>query len=386
VLEGSVQRVDNTIRINAQLIDGQNDNHVWSEYYDRNISDLLSIQSEVAQQIADKLAVKIKPATKASIVALPTKNTEAYDLYRQAIHAGAGDDSFVPLLEKAIGLDSQFASPYASLGLYWVLRFDLPSHEIVQKAEPLLNKALSLDRDEVNAHIYLCYLNLWHKWDFYTAEREANYAAQLEPSNPGGFYTDIKTSMGKFDESVEFARLRVRTEPRNIYSKIDLGFALYFAGRHEESKLYLDSAAGTAIPNLPSFSDLGRAYLYLEKYESVVDVIDERALNEPALHTTRNKAILAIACLHLGKNERSIELLHDIRQQSDDGFGDLSPSFYAAMVYAQMGENDLAFQYLEKSFRDHEVEMYWLKVEPPFKPLHKDPRWQQMLDKVGFPE
>ena len=123
MLEGSVQRVGNTIRINAQLIDALNDNHIWSEYYDRKLSDLLSIQSEVAQQIASKLEVKIKPAAKAMIEHIPTNNTEAYDLYLRAVHLRFDFDSseqYRALLEKAISLDPQFASPYAELGWYWM--------------------------------------------------------------------------------------------------------------------------------------------------------------------------------------------------------------------------------------------------------------------------
>ena len=169
VLEGSVQRVGDTIRINAQLIDALIDNHVWSEYYDRKLSDLLSIQSEVAQQIASKLEVKIKPAAKAIIEQIPTSNPEAYDLYLRAVHLRFDFDSlehYRAFLEKAISLDPQFALPYPELAYYWLVNRDLASHEIIQKAEPLLNKAISLNPSETWAHIYLGYLNLWSQMGF----------------------------------------------------------------------------------------------------------------------------------------------------------------------------------------------------------------------------
>ena len=218
VLEGSVQRVGDTIRINAQLIDALNDNHIWAEYYDRNLSDLLSIQSEVAQQIANVLEVKIKPATKAIIEQIPTSSPEAYDLYLRAVHLRFDFDSlehYRALLEKAIAIDPQFASPYPELAYYWMAHWDLPSHEIIQKAEPLLNKAISLNPNETWAHIYLGYLNLWYKWDFFAAEREFNYAVQLEPSNQNAMGTDVKVSMGRFNEAVKLARQQVNTEPNN---------------------------------------------------------------------------------------------------------------------------------------------------------------------------
>ena len=133
-----------------------------------------------------KLEVKIKPAAKAIIEQIPTSNPEAYDLYLRAVHLRFDFDSlehYRALLEKAISLDPQFASPYSELAYYWMVQSDLTSHEIIQKAEPLLNKAISLNPNETWAHIYLGYLNLWYKWDFFAAEREFNYAAQLEPSN-----------------------------------------------------------------------------------------------------------------------------------------------------------------------------------------------------------
>ena len=291
VLEGSVQRVGNTIRINAQLIDAFNDNHIWAEYYDRKLSDLLSIQSEVAQQIANKLEVKIKPATKDIIDHIPTNNTEAYDLYLRAVHLRFVPDSSEQcrvLLEKAQLLDPQFASPYAELGWYWLHQGffgsinRLTSTEIIQKAEPLLNKAISLNPNETWAHIYLAYLNLWFKWEFYAAEREFNYAAQLEPSNLRAGAWAVKVSMGRFNEAVKIARQAMKAEPNNALSKVHMGFTLYFNGEYSESITFLDSASRIESPTFRDpteewiyYDDLGRAYLYLGKNDKVVDIIEK---------------------------------------------------------------------------------------------------------------
>jgi len=403
VLEGSVQRVGDTIRINAQLIDALNDNHIWSEYYDRKLSDLLSIQSEVAQQIASKLEVKIKPATKAIIEQMPTSNPEAYDLYLRAVHLRFDFDSlehYRALLEKAIVLDPEFASPYSELGYYWLASGVLTSNEKIEKAEPLLNKAIGLNPNETWAHIYLGYLNLWEKWDFLAAEREFNYAAQLEPSNLAAMDTDVKFSMGKFNEGLKLVRKRMKVEPNDEGWKVYMGFALYFNGQHDEAMLYLDSASSVEAPiDVMSrgnfYGELGRTYLYLGKYERVVEVLEKALMIHSSgklpdgaadkFQAVRQIGTLAIALIHLGKHERATQLLNVLKERSKQGLGG-SPSFYVAMVYAQLGEIDLAFNYLDKSLANHEVEMYWLKVEPPFKPLKKDPRWQVILDKVGFPK
>ncbi len=119
----------------------------------------------------------------------------------------------------------------------------------------------------------------------------------------------------------------------------------------------------------------------------VVDLIAPyfQAEDRPLAPRSRPLAILAIAYYHLGKIQKTENLLVDLEQLSDAS-PQGSPAFYTAMIYAQMGEIDLAFEWLDIAYEDHEVEMYWLKVEPAFKPLHDDSRWQEMLDKVGFPD
>jgi TolB-like protein len=387
VLEGSVQKVENTIRINAQLIDGMTDEHVWSEFYDRNISDLLAIQSEVAQQIAGKLKVKIQPNAKSDIEYLPTKNQEAYDLYLKASHQPVRSPEFRNLLTKAIELDSTFADAYAALGWHYTLRglFDYPAREAVQRAEPLLSKALSLDRNCVVAHSSLGFLSLWFKWDLYASEREFNITAQLEPANISSMNTDPIVAMGKFNDAVEIVRRKVKTEPNNIHHKIDLGFVLYFAGQEEEAMYWIDSARITADPQHPAYTDLSRAYLYAGRYKQAIEVNEKyrRFLATPDFWP-RVEALDAIAYFHLGQKEltqKKLQVLKNAAAKGPNG----SAAFYAAMVFAQIGEPDLAFQYLDKAYQAQEVEMYWAGVEPPFEPLRKEQRWQVILDRINFP-
>ena len=382
VLEGSVLRVENTIRITVQLIDGQRDEHIWSESYDGQLSDLLSIQSEVAQQIAGMLQVNISPAARANIEAVPTQNVEAYDLYLSAVHLrpnSGNDEEYHDLIEEAIRLDPQFALAYSELGWYWVMRA-FGDRKYVLKAESTLNKALLLDPNQESAHTYLGYLNLWLKWDFLAAERELYYAQLVDPSNP---YKDIYTSQGKFEEALEIANEEVRREPNNGWQLGAKAMILYFNDRADEALETLELAAkGSHIDERNYYGEMGRTYLYLQKFGKVVEVLEEGINMVPG--DPRLIGTLTIAHHHLGNFERANELLLELKQLV--GSQANSPSFYLAMIYAQMGEIDTAFEWLDKSYEDHEIEMYWLKVEPPFEPLHDDPRWQVMLDKVGFPD
>jgi tetratricopeptide (TPR) repeat protein len=155
--------------------------------------------------------------------------------------------------------------------------------------------------------------------------------------------------------------------------------------QQENALLTIKTALNSDFKDPSIYMESFRVYLYLEKYADVIVTI-EKFLNEfPNSRPPIALGALAIAYNHTDQIEKKDSILAELKQKSRKNAGG-SPSFYTAMIYAQMGETDLAFEYLEKAYDAHEVEMYWLKVEPPFEPLHDDPRWQVMLDKVGFPE
>jgi adenylate cyclase len=391
VLAGSVMRVQNTLRITVQLIDGERDEQLWSEYYDGTLSELLPIQSKIAQIIADKLDVNINQSTKVPIESVPTENIQAYDLYLKAIHL---EDSLLPgsekvreLLEEAIALDPNYAAAYAELGAHWIFR-SMYNRKYLPLAESSLNQAIKLDPNLVRAHQWLDYLNLWLKWDFYTAEREMIYANSAEPSNPFTKNPDFYLATGHFKEALEAINDKILNEPNNATFHAQKGMILYFNNQPAKALESLDQASKLNKDFAPQnyYSDAGRGYLYLHKYEKAADLLEE-GLNSGMIsgYFSRYRAILAIAYYHLGEKDKSLNLLEEIKQQYELRSAN-SPCFYIAMIYSQMGEIDKAFEWLEKSYQDHEVEMYWLKVEPPFEPLHEDPRWQAMLDQVGFPD
>jgi len=386
VLEGSVQKSETLVRITAQLIDAQSDEHLWSESYDRELADILSLQSEVAQQIAGMLEMNIEPEVKDRIEAIPTENAKAYELYLLAnALTYSSAERARSLLEEAISLDSGFAPAYAGLGLYWLGRGsffrDLKADEVLEMAEPLLNKALELDINLAIAHQYLSLIFLWYKWDFNAAMRENMIAQRLEPGNPYMVNTDLLLATGKYEEALEEINEKLRIEPSNLDYLRGKGLTLAFLNRLKGSEPYLEIVFENSPTNF-TYGDGGRIYLYLGQYDKVIELL-ERGLEE-GYRFPRLTGTLAIAYYHTGRTDDQGEIVEELIKLSEQApVG--SPSFYLAMIYAQMGEIDTAFEWLEKAYTDHEVEMYWLKVEPPFKPLHSDPRWQVMLDKVGFP-
>lgn len=385
VLAGSVIRVDSTIRIQVQLIDGQKDFYIWSEYYDGEFSDLLNIQSEIAQKIAAMLEININQIARANIELIPTENPRAYDLYLKATHLNPlieeEGKKYFEFLEESISLDPGFGLAYTALANYWFIKAFTDDSKNASKAESLLNTALRLDPNQPEAHRMLSSINLYWKWDFYSAESEMNYASLLEPSNVINYGVDLNCALGRFEEALESVNKWVINEPNNGRRLAKKAMVLYFNNRPEEALETLDQAKDKAYkqPIYTYYADGGRIYLYLKRYDKVIDFLEKGI--EEGVRGPIQLGTLAIAYYHLGNTEKSNELLNQISRA--DG---ISPSVYKAMIYAQREEIDSAFEWLEKAYQDREEDMWWIKVEPPFEPLHNDPRWQQMLDKVGFPK
>jgi TolB-like protein/lipoprotein NlpI len=393
ILEGSVRKQGNQVRITVQLIDVSTDHHLWSQSYDRNLDDVFAIQSEVAQSVATSLQAEVHPEVRMKIESQPTASAEAYNLYLQALFqdrtaTNAGSANAVELLEKAIQLDPEFADAYAFLGqrksaFSWMGLTEVKSSkEAIEIGRPYYEKALEFDPDNIEAHLYLGYSHLWHEWDFEAAGREFQILIDL---NPNFSWTDFLLTSGRFKEALERSKIRLELNPLSPGTWTDNILSNYFNDQPNEALEAIKTALSADFVDHFLFADASRVYLYLEKYHKVIETIDRFFKEYNDLRSPRPLGTLAIAYYHLGDLDKSNQLLHEIKAQSEESpVG--SPSFYLAMIYAQMGEIDTAFEWLENAYQEHEVEMYWLKVEPPFEPLYNYPRWQQMLDKVGFPE
>jgi tetratricopeptide (TPR) repeat protein len=339
----------------------------------------------VAKQIAEQLQINISHRTEENISGIPTRNSKAYNLYLKSLEvAWSGDRAkWKEVLDQVVRIDSNFAPVYAELGRYWIFQ-SFNNRQNIQIAEAYLNKAILLDPDIPKAHRYLNWLNLWLKWDFYTAEREGYYAQKIEPSNHQNFYSDLYLSMGRYTKALEYSVKNIIAEPNTGHLLALHAMILYFNNRHEEARKMLERTlkANREIQPRNFYYKTAKTYLYLGEYDEVIVLLKEVMPEYKGI--PHLFSLFCIAHHKLDHHKEASELLSSLI--SLYGTEANSPAFFIAMVYAQMNKIDEAFEWLDKSFQDHEVEMYWLKVEPPFEPLHSDPRWQVMLDKIGYPK
>lgn len=390
LLEGSVQKDGNHIRIIVQLINAKTDDHLWAETYVREFKDVFAVQSDIAQQVASALKVKIDAGTKSRIEYIPTTNTSAYNLYLQSkeTFSRINDEDWKELLEKVTQLDSSFAPAYADLGFYWLIKGiysgNLNATQVLDSALPLLNKAVLLDSNLASVHNYVAQAHLWYEWNFKATEKEWEKFFQLNPSGTiwASNFIDFLQASGKFQEALDFSLKNLAHDKKDPDKWSPVALCYIFLDQPGKGLAVLDSAS--ALLKHSFFWEKAWLSLYLGNYRQVIENLNKRFENDPeGLKVPRIQAWLAIAYFHMGRTIETEKILDSLQSQSKKS-PVRSPAFFSAMIYAATGRKELALQWLEKAYKDHEVEMFWLKVEPLFKPLHNNPKFQELLKKIGF--
>jgi TolB-like protein len=393
ILEGSVRLDKKTVRITVQLIRADTDEHLWSEDYDRDFSDIFSIQSDVAREVAGALKARISPEALRIIDIKPTSNSEAYELFlkgnKLSYYTAKENSEAIALYRKAIELDPGFSSAYEELGFRFIVGATYLSTsqgtdpvKSWQTARPFMEKALEINPDNAQAHQYMAWALLWYEWNFGAAEKQYKEVKRIFPNYS---WTDFEVATGHFEAAYEGAVEGVETDSKNANLWQGIIISSYFAGKDPESIIKKALRTRNMKDNIYVRSEAARVYMYLKEYERAISIAKQLIKDFPEVESPRLAAIEAISYLKTTRPDETNRILEELKKKSNETPSG-SPSFYTAMIYAVMGNKDLAFEWLEKAYKTHEVEMYWLKVEPPFEPIRSDPRYQTIIDKAGFPK
>src|SRR5664280_332223 len=393
VLEGNVSISGNNVRIIVRLINGKNEQLLWTEDYKRNLTaiNLLDIQSDVAQKVAENLDVVINPDVKNRIKTRPTENTEAYLLFLQATQVMGQHEYVQQLLEKAIELDPGFADAYATLAFFWLIQGNdlygkLSREQVIEKTEPLLKKALQLDNNSVIAHTYLASLRLWYNWNFDSVEKEFQIVNKLNPSSSEAYleFVQYLLIIGKSEKALAMSKISFNDYDITGHKYVSMALAYCFSGQQEKALETVDSYLNIfQLDNFILYNSI-RIYVSLGKYDKVIELF-EKNLSTKSINELSDSFLgyLGIAYYKTGRKSQSTAFLDELASKSlNHTVG--SPSYFAATVFTAMDEKDKALQLLQKAYTDHEVEMVWLKVDPLFRQLHGDPRFEDLLRKIGF--
>ncbi|WP_445381218.1 hypothetical protein [Robiginitalea sp. IMCC43444] len=394
-LEGSVIRIGDRVRIIVTLISNDDFSQLWSRNFDEDMTSINEIIDEVATLVGRELNYEFNPSEIRIPAAERTSNTQAWDLLQKARYEGSKVIGAEPAivreyLEKAIELDSSFYAAYVDLGYHLISQYtwdggELPDdfYENIGKANALFEFVIKKAPTYGMAYLHLAISKIWYEQDL-NAYALYMKGVGLTPKLRGRGNLFLPALGEDPEKHYQWAMAGIRESPYEPSSWTAKGLAEYFNGMHDAAIQTLEEAmAMEAFKNGVIQGTAVRVFYALEKYEKVINTSQSYFDQVPDLRPGRILGYLAAAHYKLGHLKEYESLMGELQiQASTSPIG--SPSFHLAMVHAQTGDHDAAFKWLDKAREDKEVELFWLKVEPPFEPLHDDPRWEQLMEEMGF--
>jgi TolB-like protein/Tfp pilus assembly protein PilF len=387
VIEGSVLRLGDRVRVSVQLIEAVPERHLWAESYDRQVQDVLALHGEIARTIAREIKVTLTPQEDTRLAdgrAVNPAVNEAHFRSRSLLdrRTKADIDEALVAAHRAIELDPFFAPAYASLAeAYLALGFYEPGRgtELTAKANTASRKALGLDDSLSSAHYTLAAIH-GTRWDWPEAEVEYQQAIELNPSNALAhlWYSDLLLILGRVNEAEAEAQRALELDPLSFQAYYAVGAHLYYARRYGE---FIEQCQGWVKrnPNLDwnRHHGLGGAYLQMGRCEEAIAEL--RAALKSSTMYEHTATELAYALAVAGKRKAALKVLRSVQNVPWKTFG-------AALVQTGLGERDKAFTSLEQAIELRAPLVILLKVDPRFDALRPDPRFPNLLRRVNLPE
>lgn len=394
IVEGTVLRSGDRVRITSQLIDGRSDQHLWADSYDRSLRDVLSTENEVSQSIAETIKLKLSPEEKAQLAARPV-NPEAHDAYlkgrffwnqRTEPDLKKALDSF----QQAIAKDPNYASAYAGLAdTYFYLGYawgHMPPTEAMPLARAAAQKAIELDPNSAEGHTSLATVELTYDWNFPAAEWELKRSIALNPNNEESHhvYAAVLIAIGRPDESVAEARKAVEVDPVSSSARNFLGYMLVDAGRIDEAiqedlkTLEIDPIQANLADTYGRLSDSYRSKgMNKEAFEEHVKFLQSVGVGAKEIDQHRR--------IYAEKGWRGIEE-NDLKW----ALGDWQKhhwhftTYGIANSYARLGDKDRAFAWLNKGVELRSTILWMINADPGLASLRSDPRFAELKRKMGM--
>jgi TolB-like protein/Flp pilus assembly protein TadD len=387
VLEGSVRRSGNTVRITAQLINAGTGFHLWSHTYDRDLGDVLKLQTEIAGAVASALKVSLLGDEATKIELSGTRNPAAFDVYlrglkaEQIAHGPKDYQTAIAAYSEAIALDPNYALAFANrslaLSTYALQASGPDSRESFDKAQSDAQRAIALAPDLAEGHLALAFY-LWEGLlDFTQAHTEYERALALAPGDARvlRLYAAFAAYVGRTEAGIAAARRAVALDPLNRNSYADLGIILYLARRYEEALAACQNALALDPEDVISYICRGSAYYALGDFERARTSCEIKPDNWMA------EECLALAYDKLGRRADAERMLANLKAS----LGDNGALVYTG-VYGQRGNPSKALEWLETALRLRNPSLAGLKVDPLFDPLRNEPRFQAVVRELRFPD
>jgi len=389
ILEGSVQKSGDYIRVNAQLINVKDGFHLWAETYDRELKNVFEIQSDLAENIAKALKTNLTIEEKQGLNKNPTDDLEAYDIYLVGRHfwnmrTEEGFQKSLELFQKAIKIDPTYALAYTGIADYFNLigYYDLvPPRDAFPRAKEAAEKAIDLDETLAEAHTSLAMIQMMYEWDWTSAKSSFKRALELSPSyvTAHHWYSVWLGAVGRHDESIAAAKRAQELDPTSPVIRTTLGGMFMFARRYDEEIRELHRAIELDPTSYIPHWYIVYPYALKGLYDEAITHA-QKALSLSGM-SSRMKGVLGHAYAFGGKKTESIKLLDELMQLSKTKY---HSSFGLALICIELNEKDKALDLMEKAYVEHDHWLYQIKVIEYVDKLRSEPRFKALLKKMGL--
>ena len=388
VLTGRLTQRGETLDIQTELVNVLEGSQLWGQHYNRRFADIFEMQDEIAKEISGQLRVKLTGDEQRRLTKRYTENIEAFQLYLKGRYyfdrrTTEGTRQSIGYFEEAIKKDPEYGLAYAGLANSYIPSDTvLPPRETIAKAKEAARKALLIDDTLAEAHTAQARVLQHCDWDSTGAEREFKRSIELNSkyAEAHHMYSHFLMQMGRTEESLIESRKALDLDPLDVLLHIHLAWTYIHARQYDQSMPELLKLVETESSRNEVHLLLGRVYLQKGIYDKAIEEF-QRARSLPA-GTGAAGSLLGYAYAASGNRHEALKVLNDLEKQYKQGR--VSP-YSAAVVYAGLRENDQAIEWLQKAFKERSGSLLLLKVEPAFDGLRSDPRFTNLLWRIGLP-
>jgi TolB-like protein/Flp pilus assembly protein TadD len=391
ILNGRIAQHGDQLTLTLELVDAQTENVIWSEQFNRQQADLVSLESEIARNVSAKLRTKLSGTDEQKVAKTYTANPEAYQLYLKGLYhwnkrTGEALKTSIDYFNQAIEKDPNYAQAYAGMALAYVL---LPEYsagkpaESMEKAKAAARKALELDDTLAEAHTALAYSLYSYERNIPDSDREFQRAIELNPNYATAhqWYGGANlASTQRFDQAIAEGKRAVELDPLSLIANLELATTYDYARQYDQAIEQL----GKAIELDPNWY---LAHMLLcQTYDLKGQFAQATAEGEKARELNDDPTVLAYlahAYARSGKREEAMKVVGQMHELAKQRY---VPAYGFGLAYAGLGDKDQAFQWLERSLQDRAWEITYLKVDPNMDSLRTDPRFKDLVRRVGLPQ
>lgn len=391
VLEGSVRKAGNKVRITAQLINSVDDYHMWSETYDRQIKDIFEVQDEISRKIANQLRAKLtSDDMKENLVTAPTDNLDAYNTYLKGFFylnqwTPQGAKKAIEYFNQAIDMEENFSLPYSGLAYCYTMlgsMGQMPPLQAYPKGQEMAQKALQLDNELAESHVAIALIKLFYDWDLEGAEQALERARELNPGSAHiyHFYALYYVAQTKYKKAVDSLKKALKLDPLSLIINQHYAQGLVWLGKYEESLIQIDKTLEMDPNFRPAIENKGWIYIEMGDYDNAIKTF--KRFQELTGHPLRGMAGLGYAYAINGNIDQAKECLNKLAQREK-----VEPEVMLHMdymvIYTALNDLDKLFYHLEEALKQ-KAGVYFIKTATIFKEIHNNPRYQQLMEKYRY--